>query len=165
MPSYFHLPVEKRKEMELPLAFEKPFCEAIQWQLNKPLMTCDKTLASEDLTGGGGETTNNATPGNRGSGRSGLGRKTTEDFEAASKRQRTNNGKARVEGMSYGGWPLGRVMEESTRAYCDGPDKAASTLVKATSEVGTTIAPRIGDVTDAIRGANIVIEMLVGVLV
>ncbi|GBG60325.1 hypothetical protein CBR_g4281 [Chara braunii] len=164
MPSYFDLSVEKRKELEVPLTFEKPLWEAMQWKLNRPSMTCDKTLASEDLTEGGGETTQNDALGNRGSGRSGSDGRTMDDSEGASKRRRTNNGKARVEDMSCGGSSLGRVMEDLTRAYCDGLDKAASTLVKATSEADKAIATKIGGVADAIRGGNTVLEMLIGVL-
>ncbi|GBG76055.1 hypothetical protein CBR_g21295 [Chara braunii] len=164
MPSYFDLPVEKRKELEVPLAFERPLWEAMQWKLNRPSISCDKTLVSEDLTDGGGETAQNDGPWNRGSGRSGSDGRTTDDSDGPSKRQRSNSGKARVEDTSCGGSSLGRVMEDSTRAYRDGLDKVASTLAKATSEVGTTITRKIGDVADAMRGGNTVLEMLVGVL-
>ncbi|GBG66064.1 hypothetical protein CBR_g55407 [Chara braunii] len=71
---------------------------------------------------------------------------------------------ARMDDTMSGGTTLSRAMEDATRSYGEGLDKAAATLAKATSEAGSAIAAKIGDVADAMRGGNTVLEMLVGFL-
>ncbi|GBG86638.1 hypothetical protein CBR_g41701 [Chara braunii] len=125
-------------------------------------MTCDQTLGSEDLPGAG-----EGTPpsGRSGSGKSGSEARGTDGSEGPTKMRRTSSGKTRMDDARTGGLTLARAMEESTRSYCDGLDKAASTLAKATTDVGTAMAAKIGDMAEAIRGGNTVLNMLVGVLV
>ncbi|GBG84547.1 hypothetical protein CBR_g38829 [Chara braunii] len=178
-PSYWDTDLEQRKELQVPLAFEKPLWDAMQWKLNRPSMTCDQTLGSEDLPGAG-----EGTPpsGRSGSGKSGSEARGMDGSEGAAKMRRTSSGKTRMDDARTGGLTMARAMEESTRSYCDGLDKAASTLAKATSDAGTAMAVKIGDVAkatsdagtamavkigdvvEAIRGGNTVLELLVGVL-
>ncbi|GBG63788.1 hypothetical protein CBR_g39333 [Chara braunii] len=53
LPLYWDTDLEKQKELKEPLAFEKPLSDAMQWKVNRPSMTCDQTLSSEDLPGVG----------------------------------------------------------------------------------------------------------------
>ncbi|GBG62075.1 hypothetical protein CBR_g28551 [Chara braunii] len=161
LPSYWDTDLEKRKELQVPLAFEKPLRDTMQWKLNRPSMTCDQTLGSEDLPGAGEGT---PPPGRSGSGKSGSEARGTDGSEGAAKMRRTSSGRTRMDEAGTDGSTLARAMEDSTRSYCDGLDKAASTLAKATSDVGTAMAVKIGNVAEKIRGGNIILEMLVGVL-
>ncbi|GBG89814.1 hypothetical protein CBR_g49665 [Chara braunii] len=153
-PSYWDLSVEERKEKSLPLSFEKALWDAMQWKLNRPSMRCDNTLASENLAGGGTDATSAG----------GSDTRCAEDSNNSAKRRRTASGKARNDDAGSSVSSLGRAMEDSTRSYCDGLDKAATTLAKATADAGSAIAARIGDVAEAMRGGNTVLELLVGVL-
>ncbi|GBG67817.1 hypothetical protein CBR_g938 [Chara braunii] len=153
--------LEKRKELQEPLAFEKLLWDAMQWQLNKPSMICDETLGSEDLPG-----TRGGTPpsGRNGSEKIGSEARGTNDLESTAKMRRTSSGKTSMDDAGTNDSTLARAIEESTRSYCDGLDKATCTLAKATSDVGTAMAAKICDVAEAMRGGNTVLEMLVGVL-
>ncbi|GBG79609.1 hypothetical protein CBR_g29758 [Chara braunii] len=143
LSSYWDMDLEKWKELQVPLAFEKPLWNAMQWKLNRPSMTCDQTLGSKDLPGAG-----EGTPpsGRSGSGKSGSHARGTDGSEGAAKMRRTSSRKTRMDDVGTAGSTLVRAMEESTRSYCDGLDTAASTLPKATSDVGTALAAKIGDV-------------------
>ncbi|GBG87176.1 hypothetical protein CBR_g44911 [Chara braunii] len=149
----------------VPLGFEKALWEAMEWKLNRPSIKCDKTLASENLPGNAGGNSTSGGPAQPPLGRSASDGKATEDSDQAAKTRRANTGKTRMDNTISGGPALGRVMEDATRSYGEGLDKAAATLAKATSEAGSAIAAKIGDVADAMRGGNTVLEMLVGVLV
>ncbi|GBG81242.1 hypothetical protein CBR_g31914 [Chara braunii] len=152
--SYWDLSVEERKEKNLPLSFEKALWDAMQWQLNRSSMKCDNTMASENLMAGSVDAST-----------SGVSEEIcAEDSDSAVKKRQTANGKARKEEASSSVSPLGRVMEDSTRSYCDGLDKAASTLAKATADAGTAIVVRIRDVAEAMRGGKTVLELLGAVL-
>ncbi|GBG69484.1 hypothetical protein CBR_g4178 [Chara braunii] len=52
-PSYsiWDMSMEERKENNLPLAFDRPLWDAMQWQMNRPSMLCDVTLAFKNLGG------------------------------------------------------------------------------------------------------------------
>ncbi|GBG67233.1 hypothetical protein CBR_g84896 [Chara braunii] len=158
LPSYWDTDLEKRKDLQVPFAFEKLLWDAMQWKLNKLSMTCDQPLGSEDLPGAGEGT---LPSGRSGSEKSGSEARGTNGSEGEAKMRRTPSGKTRMDDVGTGRSTLARAMEESTRSYGDGLDKAASTLAKATSDVGTTMAAKIGDVAEAIRGGNTVLEMLV----
>ncbi|GBG73112.1 hypothetical protein CBR_g12828 [Chara braunii] len=153
-PSYWDLSVEERKEKSLPLSFEKALWDAMQRQLNRSWMKCDSTLASENLTAGSAD----ASPSG------GSEERCAQDSDNAAKKRWPASGKTGKEEASSSVSPLGSAMEDSTRSYCDGLDKAASTLAKATADTGTAIALPIGDVAEAMRGGNTVLELLVGVL-
>ncbi|GBG92774.1 hypothetical protein CBR_g57017 [Chara braunii] len=153
-PSYWDISVEERKEKSLLLSFEKALWDAMQWKLNQSSMRCDNTLASENLEGG----VIDATPAGGPDGRC------MEESDNSAKSRRTASGKARKEDADSSVSSFGRAMEDSTRSYCDGLDKAATTLAKATADAGSAIAARIGDVAEAMRGGNSVLELLVGVL-
>ncbi|GBG59010.1 hypothetical protein CBR_g24358 [Chara braunii] len=56
-PSYWDMSTEDRKEKSLALSFEKAVWDAMQWQLNRPSIRCDNTLASENLPGVGTDAT------------------------------------------------------------------------------------------------------------
>ncbi|GBG84990.1 hypothetical protein CBR_g39454 [Chara braunii] len=90
--------------------------------------------------------------------------KGTEESDSSSKARRTGTDKARVHEGGSGGSSLSKVMEDSTRSYCQGLDNVATALARATIGAGTAIAAKIGDVADAMRGGNSVLELLVGVL-
>ncbi|GBG75957.1 hypothetical protein CBR_g21199 [Chara braunii] len=60
---YFNMTTEQRREKDVCTTFEEPLWDAMEWWRLKKSYTCDATLASEDLAGGGGS----------GSGRSGGG--------------------------------------------------------------------------------------------
>ncbi|GBG86065.1 hypothetical protein CBR_g40966 [Chara braunii] len=153
-PSYWDMSTEERKEKSLPLSFEKAVWDAMQWQLNRPSIRCDNTMASKNLPGIGTD----ATPAGGSDGRC------AEESDNSAKSRQTASGKARKEDPGSSVPSLGRAMEDSTRSYCDGLDKAATTLAKATTDAGCAIAARIGDVAEAMRGGNSVLELLVGVL-
>ncbi|GBG66018.1 hypothetical protein CBR_g54998 [Chara braunii] len=157
--------MEQRKAKQVSLGFEKALWEAMEWQLNRPSIKCDNTLASENLPGNAEGPSADTSPTQPASGKSGSDGRATEDSNSAAKTRRTNTGKARMDNTTSGGAVLGRAMEDATRSYSEGMDKAATTLSKATSKAGSTIAVKIGDVADAMRGGNTFLEMLVGVLV
>ncbi|GBG71372.1 hypothetical protein CBR_g8791 [Chara braunii] len=159
MMSKAKLILDKQKELHVSLAFEKPLWDVMQWKLKRPSMTCDQTFGSEDLPGAG----KRAPPSRRTrSGKSRSEARGTDGSEGATKMRRTSSGKTRMDDEGTGKSTLARAMEDSTRSYCDGLDKVASTLAKATSDVETAKAAKIGDVAEAIRGGNTVLEMLVG---
>ncbi|GBG82611.1 hypothetical protein CBR_g34981 [Chara braunii] len=60
---YFNMTTEQRREKDVCTTFEEPLWDVMEWWRLKKSYTCDATLASEDLAGGGGS----------GSGRSGGG--------------------------------------------------------------------------------------------
>ncbi|GBG63005.1 hypothetical protein CBR_g34704 [Chara braunii] len=163
-PSYWDMTMEQHKAEQVPLVFENARWEAMEWQLNWPSIKCENTLASENLPGNAEGPSANTGPTQPASGKSGSDSRATEDSDSATKTWRTNIGKARMDDTPSGGTVLGRAMEDATQSYSEGLDKAATTLAKATSEAGLAIAAKIGDVADAMRGGNTVLEMLVGVL-
>ncbi|GBG86618.1 hypothetical protein CBR_g41682 [Chara braunii] len=163
-PSYWNMTLEKRKAEQVPLGFEKALWETMEWKLNRSSIKCDKTLASENLPGNEGGNSTSGGPAKPSSGRSASDGRATEDSDQAAKTRRTNTDKTRMDDTTSGGTSLGRAMEDAIRSYDEGLDKAAATLAKATSEAGSAIAAKIGDVADAMRGRNTVLEMLVGVL-
>ncbi|GBG92503.1 hypothetical protein CBR_g55776, partial [Chara braunii] len=163
-PSYWDMNHEERKAEQVPLGFEKALWEVMEWKLNRPSIKCDNTLASENLPANAGGNSSSGGPAQPSSGRSASDRKAMEDSDHAAKTRRTNTGKARTDDTISGGIALGRAMEDATRSYDEGLDKAAATLARATSEAGSAIAAKIGDVAYAMRGGNTVLEMLVGVL-
>ncbi|GBG82214.1 hypothetical protein CBR_g34496 [Chara braunii] len=163
-PSYWDMTMEPRKAEQVPVRFEKALWKAMKWQLNWPSIKCDNTLASENLPGNAGGPSTETGPPQPSSGKSGFDGRATEDSHSAAKTRRMNTDKARMDDTTSGGIVLGRAMEDATRSYNEGLDKAATTLAKATSEAGTGIAAKIADVADAMRGGNTVLEMLVGVL-
>ncbi|GBG78339.1 hypothetical protein CBR_g26368 [Chara braunii] len=163
-PSYWDMTLEERKAEQVPLGFEKALWEAMKWKLNRPSIKCDKTLASENLPANAGGNSSSGGPAQLSSGRSASAGKATEDSDHAAKTRRTNAGKARMDDTISEGTTLGRAMEDARRSYDEGLDTAAATLVRATSEAGSTIEVKIGDVADAMHGGNTVLEMLVGVL-
>ncbi|GBG92474.1 hypothetical protein CBR_g55625 [Chara braunii] len=153
-PSYFDITIEERREKKLPLSFEKALWDAMTWKLDRPSIQCDNTMASESLPGKRQEPSPTV-----GSDATGM-----EESDNSNKARRTGTGKARVHEGGSGGSSLGKVMEDSTRSYCQGLDNEASALARATIGAGTAIAARIGDVGDAMRGGNSMLELLVGVL-
>ncbi|GBG68324.1 hypothetical protein CBR_g2868 [Chara braunii] len=163
-PSYWDMTVDEWKAEQVPLGFEKALWEAMEWKLNRPSIKCDKTLASENLPGNAGGNSTCGSSAQPSSGRSASDGKATEDSDQAAKTRRTNTGETRMDDTISGGTALGRAMEDATRSYGEGLDKAAATLAKATSEAGSAIAAKICDVADAMRGGNTALEMLVGVL-
>ncbi|GBG69479.1 hypothetical protein CBR_g4173 [Chara braunii] len=163
-PLYWDMTLEERKAEQVPLGFEKPLWEAMEWKLNRPSIECDKTLASENLPGNVGGNSTSGGPAQPSPGRSASDGKATEDSDQAAKIRRTNTAKSRMDDTMSGGTALSRAMEDATRSYGEGLDKAAATQAKATSEAGSTIAAKIRDVADAMRGGNTVLEMLVRVL-
>ncbi|GBG73455.1 hypothetical protein CBR_g16797 [Chara braunii] len=154
-PSYCDMTVEERKAEQVPLGFEKAVWEAVEWKLNRPSIKCDKTLASENVRGNAGGNSTSGGPAQPSSGRSASHDKATEDSDQAAKTRRTNTNKTRMDDTISSGTALGRAMEDATRLYGEGLDKAAATLAKATSEAGSTIAAKIGDVADAMRGGTL----------
>ncbi|GBG71374.1 hypothetical protein CBR_g8793 [Chara braunii] len=123
-------------------------------ELVKKSVTCDDTLASEDLRGGGSPSGGEA--GSEGGG--------TDASDTATKTRRTSSRKARggdSPALMYG---MTSVMEESTRALCEGLDKAASTLARASTDGSRMVVTEIGAVVGAMRQGNAVLEMLVGVM-
>ncbi|GBG90147.1 hypothetical protein CBR_g50241 [Chara braunii] len=53
-PSYWDMTMEERRAEQVPVSFEKELWEAMEWQLNRPSIKCDNTLASENLPGNAG---------------------------------------------------------------------------------------------------------------
>ncbi|GBG70884.1 hypothetical protein CBR_g8184 [Chara braunii] len=133
-PSYWDMTLEERKAEQVPLGFEKALWEAMEWKLNRPSIKCDNTLASENLPANAGGKSLTGGPAQPSSGRSTSDGKETEDSDHAAKTRRTNTGKARMDDTISGGTTL-----------------------------GSAIAVKIGDMADAMRGGNIVLEMLVGI--
>ncbi|GBG62159.1 hypothetical protein CBR_g29358 [Chara braunii] len=119
-------------------------------------------LALENLSGNAGGPSAETGPPQPSSGKSGSDGRATKDSESAAKTQRTNTGKARMDDTTSGGRVLGRAMEDATPSYNEGLDKDATTLAKATSKAGSAITAKSGDVADAMRRGNTVLEMLVG---
>ncbi|GBG41667.1 hypothetical protein CBR_g45853 [Chara braunii] len=132
-PSYWDMTMDQRKAEQVPLTFEKALWEAIEWQLNRPSIKCDNTLASENLPGNTGGASTNTGPTQPASGKSGSDGRATEDCDSAAKTRGTNTGKARINYTISGGTVLGRAMEGTTRSYNKGLDKAVTTQAKATS--------------------------------
>ncbi|GBG77746.1 hypothetical protein CBR_g24193 [Chara braunii] len=137
-PSYFDITIEERRERKMPLSFEKALWDAMTWKLDRPSIQCDKTMASESLPGKRQEPSPTVESDAMG----------TEESDNSNKARRTGIGKARVHEGGSGGSSLGKVMEDSTRSYCQGLDNATSTLVTARTEAGTAIAARIVRVND-----------------
>ncbi|GBG69170.1 hypothetical protein CBR_g3870 [Chara braunii] len=131
-PSYFDITIEQRRERRLPLSFEKALWDAMTWKLDRPSIQCDNTMASESLPGKRQEPS--PTVGSDATG--------TEESDSSSKARRTGTGKARVHEGGSAGSSLSKVMEDSTRSYCQGLDNAAAALARATTGVGTTISAR-----------------------
>ncbi|GBG84083.1 hypothetical protein CBR_g37958 [Chara braunii] len=109
LPSYWDTDLEKQKELQVPLAFENPLWDAMQWKLNRPSMTCDQTLGSGDPAGAGVGT---PPSGRSGSGKSGSKARGTDGSKCAAKMQRTLSGKTRMDDAGTGGLTLARAMEE-----------------------------------------------------
>ncbi|GBG79408.1 hypothetical protein CBR_g29555 [Chara braunii] len=137
-PSYFDITIEERRERKLSLSFEKALWDTMTWKLDRPSIQCDNTMASESLPGKRQEPS--PTVGSDATG--------TEKSDSSNKARRTGTGKARVHEGGSGGSSLGKVMEDSTRSYCQGLDNAASALARATTGAGTAIAARIVRVND-----------------
>ncbi|GBG78526.1 hypothetical protein CBR_g27751 [Chara braunii] len=127
-PSYWDMTMEERKAEQVPVGFEKALWEAIEWQLNRPSIKCDNTLASENLSGNAGGPSTETGPPQPSSGKSGSDGRATEDSDNVAKTRRTNTSKARMDDTTSGGTVLGRAMEDATRSYNEGLDKAATTL-------------------------------------
>ncbi|GBG68520.1 hypothetical protein CBR_g3064 [Chara braunii] len=116
-------------------------------------VTCDDTLASEDLRGGG-------SPSGGEAGSEGVG---TDAADTATKTRHTSSGKARG-GDSPASMYMPSVMEESTRALCEVLDKAVGTLARASTDGSRMVATEIRAVVGAMRQGNAILETLVGVM-
>ncbi|GBG66724.1 hypothetical protein CBR_g68708 [Chara braunii] len=111
------------RRRSVPVGFEKALWEAMEWQLNRPSIKCDNTLASENLSGNEGGPSTETGPPQPSSRKSGSNSRATENSDSAAKTQRTNTGKARMDDTISGGTVLAllrRAMEDATRSYNGG---------------------------------------------
>ncbi|GBG65540.1 hypothetical protein CBR_g51423 [Chara braunii] len=152
--AYRDTTTEQRRMLGVSLTFERQLWDAMEWSRLKKSVTCDDTLASEDLRGGGSPIGGEA--GSEGGG--------TDASDTATKTRRTSSGKARGGDSLASMYGMASVMEESTRALCEGLDKAASTLARASTDGSRMVATEIGAVAGAMRKGNAILEMLVGVM-
>ncbi|GBG62809.1 hypothetical protein CBR_g32392 [Chara braunii] len=152
--AYWDTTTEQRRRLGVSLTFERQMWDAMEWYRLKKSVTCDDTLASEDLRGGGSPSGGEA--GSEGGG--------TDASDTATKTRRTSSGKARGGDSPTSMYGMASVMEESTRALCEGLDKTASTLARASTDGSRMVATEIGVVVGAMRQGNAVLEMLVGVM-
>ncbi|GBG84171.1 hypothetical protein CBR_g38145 [Chara braunii] len=80
-PSLCDMTMEQRKADQVPVDFEKALWEAMEWQLNRPSIKCDNTLALENLSGNAGGPSAETGPPQHSSGKNGSGGKATEDSD------------------------------------------------------------------------------------
>ncbi|GBG70414.1 hypothetical protein CBR_g6540 [Chara braunii] len=160
-PMYWEITTEERKKLGISMTFEKPLWDAMEWFRTKAAFVMSNTMASEDLRAGGCTTANDAE--SEGTG--------TEASDSAAKTSSTSSGRSRGGDSAPLSSSLVAAMEESTRSLCDGLDRAASTLARASAEGAVMVVARIGDVATeighvagAIRQGNSVLEMLVEVM-
>ncbi|GBG73551.1 hypothetical protein CBR_g16894 [Chara braunii] len=161
-PGYFDITTEERKTLGIPLAFEKPLWDAMEWYRKKASLNCDNTMASEDLRGTGSRGSASEASSEGGG---------TEPTGSAAKTRRTATGKVRGGESSSYMFGITSVMEESTRSLCEGLDKAGGNMARATTEGAALMATKMGDmateigvVAGAMRQGNSVFEMMVGVM-
>ncbi|GBG73077.1 hypothetical protein CBR_g12793 [Chara braunii] len=145
---------EMVKKLGVSLTFERQWWDAMEWYRLKKSVACNDTLASEDLRGGGSPS--GCETGSEGGG--------TDASDTATKTRRTSSGKARGGDSPMSMYSMASVMEESTRALCEGLDKAGNTLARSSTDGSRMIAMEIGAVASAMRQGNAVLEMLVGVM-
>ncbi|GBG66504.1 hypothetical protein CBR_g63087 [Chara braunii] len=162
-PGYFDITTEERKTLGIPLTFEKPLWDAMKWYREKASFNCDNMMASEDLRG---------TRSRGSASEAGSEGGETEPTESAAKTRRTATGKVWGGESSSYMFGMASVMEESTQSLCEGLDKAAGNMARATTEGAALMAAKMGDmatkigaVAGAMRQGNSVLEMLVGVMV
>ncbi|GBG86628.1 hypothetical protein CBR_g41691 [Chara braunii] len=145
------------------------------WHMNRPSMTCNNTLASDNMQSSADDVASGRNGGGEGSAGAIGGKRNVRDpsdgSDGGTKTRRTGSGKVRGNGDDESSSLVSKAMEESTRAYCDGLQQAALTLAKASTKgaeiVGVRIgemAGKIGAVADAMVGSNDVLSQLVGVL-
>ncbi|GBG79337.1 hypothetical protein CBR_g29487 [Chara braunii] len=148
---YRDLTTEERKKLNIPMTFERPLWDAMEWYRLKVAFTMDNYSAAGSEAGseGGG----------------------TETSGGAPKTRRTNSGKVRGSDVGQGVTAMAAAMEDTSRTLCEGLDRAAGTLASATTEGAALMAARQGDmateighVAGAMRQGNSVLELLVGVM-
>ncbi|GBG80267.1 hypothetical protein CBR_g30633 [Chara braunii] len=160
-PTYWGFTTKERKKLGINMTFERALWDAMEWYRTKAAFSMDNTMASKDVKGGG------CTAGNDGWSE-GIG---TDASDSATKTRRTSSGKSRGGDPAPSSPGLVTTMEESTRSVCDGLDRVASTLARASAEGAAMLAARIGDVATeighvagAMQQGNSALEMLVGVM-
>ncbi|GBG69040.1 hypothetical protein CBR_g3738 [Chara braunii] len=158
---YWDLTTEERKKLNIPMTFDRPLWDVMEWYRLKAAFTMDNTMASEELRGMGSATASEA--GSEGGG--------TKTSGGAPKTRRTNSGKVRGSDVGQGVSAMAAAMEDTSRRLCEGLDTAAGTLASATTEEAALMAARLGDmatkighVAGAMRQGNSVLELLVGVM-
>ncbi|GBG62178.1 hypothetical protein CBR_g29377 [Chara braunii] len=62
-PSYWEMSVEDRKREGIPMPFEEPLWEEMEWAHRKPSAACDNTMASSNLQGAESGVSGKETPG------------------------------------------------------------------------------------------------------
>ncbi|GBG76080.1 hypothetical protein CBR_g21320 [Chara braunii] len=149
------LTTEERKKLNIPMTFERPLWDAMEWYRLKAAFTMDNTMASEELRGMGSATASEA----------GLEGGETETSGGAPKTRRTNSGKVRGSDVGQGVSAMTAAMEDTSRRLCDGLDTAAGTLASATTEGAALMvawlgdmATEIGHVAGAMRQGNSVLD-------
>ncbi|GBG85397.1 hypothetical protein CBR_g40039 [Chara braunii] len=137
---YWDLTTEERKKLNIPMTFERPLWDAMEWYRMKAAFTMDNTMASEDLRGMGSATASEV--GSEGGG--------TETSGGAPKIRRMNSGKVRGSDVGQGVLAMAAAMEDTSRTLCEGLDRAAGTLASATTEGAALMAARLGDMATEI---------------
>ncbi|GBG62733.1 hypothetical protein CBR_g31750 [Chara braunii] len=162
--SYWEMMAEKRRELGVHPAFDKVLWDAMGWALRKLSVTCEHTLASDNMQS---QTEDVTSSGSGGRGKSARDASDGSDSGTKSKRARSRESLGNDDSPQS----LSVAMRESTKAYCHGLEQAACTMVSATTKgaeiVGGPIgemAGKIGAVADAMVGGNEVLAQLVGVL-
>ncbi|GBG81472.1 hypothetical protein CBR_g32462 [Chara braunii] len=159
--SYFDLTTDERRKKGVSLTFENQFWDAMEWYRLKASVRCDNTMASEDLRGVG--SMSGSEGGSEGGG--------TDASDGSAKTRRTSLGKACGGESAANMHGVASAIEDSTRAVCEGLDRAVGTLARATTEGASMMAACMGDmvtgigaVVGAMQQGNVVLEMLVGVM-
>ncbi|GBG70550.1 hypothetical protein CBR_g6676 [Chara braunii] len=151
---YWDTTTEQWRKLGLSLTFERQLWDTMEWYRLKKSVTCDNTLASEDLRGGGSPS----------GGEAGSEGAETNASDTTTKTRRTSSGKARRGDSPASMYSMTSVMEESTRALCEGLERAANTLARVSTDGSRMVATEIEAVVGAMRQGNAVLEMLVGVM-
>ncbi|GBG82801.1 hypothetical protein CBR_g36332 [Chara braunii] len=139
-PTHWEITTEIKKKLGISMTFERPLWDAMEWFRTKAAFVMSNTMASEEFRPGGCTTVNDAD--SEGTG--------TEASDSAAKVRRTSSGRRRGGDSTASSSGLVAAMEESTCSLCDGLDRAASTLARASSEGAAMVAARIGDVATEI---------------